>query len=244
MQPFYDKDGITIYNGNCFDVFDYLKNNNFKTDLVLTDPPYGTTACEWDKIPDLDKLWVDLKLLSNKQTVFVFTATQPFTSKLIMSNLKWFKYEWIWDRIRGTGFQICNVRPLIQHENIVVFCDGKAKYNPQKVEKDKPVKGGKVGKKQEAIPTPKYENRIITHSFPKSILSYSKDTGLHPTQKPLEMMEYLIRTYTDEWQLVFDPFMGSGTTLLAAKKQKRRAVGIEMNLEYCEIAKKRLEECS
>lgn len=242
METFYDKDGITIYNGNCFNILEQIKNEN-KADLILTDPPYGTTACEWDKMPDLDKLWVSLKEISQKHTSFVFTAAQPFTSKLIISNLKWFKYELIWDRVRGTGFQICNVRPLIQHENIVIFCNGKTKYNPQKILKEKPVKGGKVGKKQEAIPTPKYESRIITHSFPKSILSYIKDTGLHPTQKPLEMMEYLIKTYSDEGDLIIDPFMGSGTTLLAAKNTGRRAIGIEMNPDYCAVAKNRLEAC-
>ena len=152
-----------------------------------------------------------------------------------------FKYEWIWDRKRGTGFQICNIRPLIQHENVLIFGKGKIQYNAQKIKKLFPMFGGKVGMNQEAIPTPKYESRMIEFTYPKSILTYPKDTGLHPTQKPVALFEYLIRTYTNEGDTVLDNCAGSFTTAIACMNTNRKYICIEKDDKYFEIGKSRIE---
>ncbi len=233
-------EGIEIYRGDCLEVLPALEANS--VDSVITDPPYGTTKCVWDSIPNLVKMWAELKHVGKDNCAYVFNATQPFTTDLINSNRKWFKYEWIWERNRATGFQICNVRPLIKHENIVVFGNGKLRYNPQKIKKDRPFWGGRVGHPHEAIPTPEYENRLIEYSFPNTILTVKRDRNpVHPTQKPVVLIEYLIRTYADEGNLILDPFMGSGTTGVAAVQTKRKFIGIEISEEYYAIAKKRIQ---
>ena len=246
IGPYYYEDGIAIYNGDCLEIMPRFADWRF--DLVLTDPPYGITACEWDTMPDLDKLWEILKPLGKDSCAYVFTASQPFTSKLVMSNLKWFKYEWVWEKNYGSNFAVARKQPFKEHENIVVFYAKQPTYNPIMQERSE---AGKA-----FVKNCKYNKRKSEHSkmisgkanrdplfrLPGSVKRFKKEVGLHPTQKPVALMEYLIKTYTNKSDTVFDPFMGSGTTLVAAKKLGRKAVGIEISEKYCEIAVKRLEE--
>jgi site-specific DNA-methyltransferase (adenine-specific) len=246
MKPYYDKDGITIYNGDCLDIMQTLEPNSF--DLVLTDPPYGTTACKWDVMPNLDTLWENLKFLSKPNSGYVLSASQPFTSKLVLSNLKWFKYELIWDKTFGRQPQLANIQPMKRHESFLIFGRKKIKYNPQKTKLTKPYfsKGASnnAGSKNDHKLGLKKITKFYEYKTPDSIMFFKPESNskiFHPTQKPVALMEYLVKTYTDQNDLILDPFMGSGTTLVAAKKLKRRAVGIELSEQYCQIAVNRLE---
>ena len=247
IRPYYnDGNGILVYYGDCFEVMKQFEDKSF--DLVLTDPPYGITACKWDMMPDLDKLWEVLKPLGKDNTAYVFTASQPFTSKLVMSNLKWFKYEWIWDKKKPAGFQLVKYRPMIKHENIIIFCKSTPKYFPIKTPRDI-VKRNSFQSKSESSPLAYHDGkeRIYTDYYPKSIIEITNANQkgrVHPTQKPVALMEYLIRTYTNKGDLVLDPFTGSGTTLVAAKMLGRKTIGIEINEKYCEVAKERLKATS
>lgn len=249
MSLYYEiDDEIKIYHGDCFGIMDQMNDDSF--DLILTDPPYGTTGCEWDKMPNLEEMWNRLKRVGKSGCTYVFTASQPFTSKLVMSNLKCFKYEWIWDKHIPRGFQVAKYRPMMRHESVLVFSEGKTTYNPIMVERDKPVKvrNYSKGNKVSSNDIGKYNDGrtfIYTHKGPDSIIGgcWEANKGkVHPTQKPISLMEYLIKTYTNEGDLILDPFMGSGSTLIAAKNLGRRCIGIEQSEEYCEAARLRLDK--
>ena len=246
-SSYYNRGGITIYNGDYLEVMKKFEDKSF--DLVLTDPPYGTTACEWDTIPDLKKLWEVLKPLGKDNAAYVFTASQPFTSKLVMSNLKWFKYEWVWKKERPTNPLQCKKQPPKYHENILVFYRKQPIFNVTKIlRKDENKRNNKPRNYEDAtkVHTNKYSERVLSGSddmiYQPNILEVPMQRGIHPTQNPVALMEYLIETYTNESDLILDPFMGSGTTLVAAKKLGRKAVGIEISEKYCQIAKERLKQ--
>ena len=232
--------------GDCLEVMKDIPDNS--VDLVLTDPPYGITACEWDTVPDLAKLWEILKRIGKPNCVYVFTASQPFTTDLINSNRKWFKYEWIWDKVNlYTGALNANIMPLKRHENIVVFSDNLTIYNKQyrrgepyyRQRKNQIPSGEVASTKTQSIPTINNGQ----HN-PCSILQVKSniktEKGLHPTQKPLELMKYLVLTYSNPGGLILDCFCGSGTTLVAAKDLDRRFIGVELNQGYVDICHKRL----
>ena len=226
-----------------------IKDNSI--DLILCDLPYGTTACSWDEIIDLDKMWKEMLRISKDNCAMVFTASQPFTSKLIMSNIKMFKHEWIWEKQKASNFMSFKYQPAKYHENIVVFCKGTPKYNPQKwiIEEDK-------RDKRKTINNPitnkdgihggiiRVRNADDGTRYPKSIIKIDKsiNNNVHPTQKPLELFEYLIKTYSDEADLIMDCVVGSGTTAIASLNTKRNFICNDNNLEYCDIANKRIEE--
>lgn len=173
-------------------------------------------------------------------------GSQPFTSALVMSNLKMFKYEWIWNKITGRGHLVAKYRPMAQHENILVFGKGRVKYNPQMILMDKPQKGKSMESSRTSImggrTTKESEIIIRTHKYPKTIITQGVDGKyLHPTQKPVALCEYLIKTYTNEGDTVLDNCMGSGTTAIACINTNRNFIGIEKELKYFEIAKKRIE---
>ena len=213
-------------------------------DLVLTDLSYGVTACKWDSVILLDKLWDEYRRVAKDTTAFVFTATQPFTTQLIGSCMEWFRYELIWEKPQGTNPLNAKKMPLKSHENIVVFYKKQPTYNPQ-MEKGVPYSGFVT--KNGATIGDVYGNPKSIHAanlgtrYPKSVLRFKQDrSGLHPTQKPIPLMEYLIRTFSNEGDTVLDNCMGSGTMGVAAMNTKRKFIGIELDSRYFAAAEKRL----
>jgi len=241
----------TLVNADCFDVFPLIADKS--VDAIIADLPYGTTACKWDSIIDLDLLWEQYKRIIKDNGAIVLTASQPFTTKLISSNYAWFKYEWIWDKGHSTNFMLSKKQPLKYHENILVFSNKQHFYNPIKTkrEKDKDYSGSKNEYKNNNIVSRIKDTtkNLRTHLYPKSIQFFSSQqkecnnfNRVHPTQKPVELMEYLIKTYTNENEIVLDNTMGSGTTGLACLKTNRQFIGIEKEKQYYDVAVRRLSE--
>lgn len=229
----------TLLLGDCLDILPTLG----KVDAIVTDPPYGTTACNWDSIIDLDIMWSQLKKITNPSSAVILFSSQPFTTKLISSNYEMFKYEWIWGKNRPTGFLASKKQPLKSHENILVFVDkGCPTYNPQKTTGHKPTSSaygyghaptfGKCGVRD-------YKGGDTTR-FPKSVQYFKSDRGFHPTQKPVALMEYLVKTYSNDGDTVLDFTMGSGTTGVACAKLGRKFIGIEIDPSYFDIACERI----
>jgi site-specific DNA-methyltransferase (adenine-specific) len=246
-----DVSGSALFQGDCLDIMPLMPDKSVQ--LILADLPYGTTACKWDSIIDLDLLWKQYKRIIKDNGAIVLTASQPFTTKLISSNYEMFKYEWIWGKNLPTGFATAKYQPMKSHESILVFGYGKLRYNPQPTEtriKDRKL-GGSNGIRSKAKSGSVYgdlqtkESEIILKNIvsPRSLIEIPcvpRATGtFHPTQKPVELMEYLIKTYTNENDMVLDNTMGSGTTCLAAKELNRKFIGIEKEANYYEIACRR-----
>jgi DNA modification methylase len=244
IQSYYQDDNVTLYHGDCREILPHIK----PVDLVLTDPPYGVTNCSWDNKIDMSAFWGLINPLYSGRSTCAITATQPFASDLVSSNRARFKYEWIWDKYIPRGFHLAKFRPMMRHENILIFCQETPNYYPIMVPRDKPI----TGKNYQAKNT-EAANRVVsnsgkkytyTHKNPVSIISGHWETNagkMHPTQKPATLMEYMIRTYTAEGGVVLDPFAGSGSTLVAAKRLNRKVIGIELEEKYCEIIAKRLQ---
>jgi site-specific DNA-methyltransferase (adenine-specific) len=218
-------------------------------DLILTDPPYGTTACKWDSIIDLPLMWEQLKRVIKPNGAIVMTAGQPFTSILISSNINMFKYSLVWRKSKVSHFAQAPYRFLTEHEDIVVFSGGgtsknaKARmiYNPQGVVDCHKVCKGKGHSDHRPSSVTQSEYLQTKTGYPKSILDFKSDSAkVHPTQKPVALMEYLIKTYTNEGETVLDFTMGSGTTGIACVNTGRDFIGIEMDKGYFEIAKERI----
>lgn len=233
---------IQLYKGDCLEIMPTLPDKS--VDMILTDLPFGSTRCKWDVIIPFESLWVEYKRIRKDRAATVLHATQPFGSLLISSNLSEFKYEWIWDKVTARGHLVAKKRPMAQHENILIFGNGGVTYNPQMVLRDKPVKG-KEAKRTEIMggESSGYE-KIYTHAYPKTIItennSRSSITSVHPTQKPVALLEYLIQTYTNEGDTVLDNCMGSGSTGVACQNTNRNFIGIEKDDKYFQIAKERL----
>lgn len=246
IKPFYERGGITLYNADCLDVLPQLPAQSI--DLVLCDPPYGSTACAWDSIIPLDRLWREYKRLIKPTGALVFTASQPFTTALISSNLAWFRYCWVWDKVNlFTNHLNADIMPMKQHEDIVVFYPAQPTYNPQP-RRGKPYTGRGLGTIQVYGVAPRDTGNLTGLAAPATILSIpartSEQMGLHPTQKPLPLVEYLIRTYSNPGDLVLDNAFGSCTTGRACKNLGRRFVGMERDTTegYCQIAADRLAQ--
>lgn len=220
-------------------------------DLILCDLPYGTTSCKWDSIIPFDQLWEQYERIIKDEGAIVLFGSEPFSSNLRLSNMKLYKYDWIWDKKTGLGFLDSKFRPLKQHEIISVFSKGgcsngskiRMNYNPQGL--IPATKKNRNSKSNILNSEPKQRKELDTKftNYPKSILTYSRETGLHPTQKPVELLEYLIKTYTDENDIVLDNCMGSGSTCVAAVNTGRQFIGFELDEKYFEIAKERIENC-
>jgi site-specific DNA-methyltransferase (adenine-specific) len=215
-------------------------------DMILCDLPYGTTACKWDTVIPFEPLWAQYKRLIKDRGAIVLTASQPFTSALVMSNLAWFKYEWIWDKKKPAGFQLAKVRPMIKHENIVVFCKTTPCYYPIKTPR-LVVKKNSFQSRSESSPLAYHDGqeRVYTDYLPKSIIEISnadQRNRLHPTQKPVALFEYLIRTYTNEGDTILDNCAGSGTTGVACLNTGRDFILIEKDAGYFAIIEKRISE--
>ena len=229
-----------IYNMDCLEGMKLIPDKSI--DMILCDLPYGTTACKWDTIIPFEPLWEQYKRVIKDNGAIVLTASQPFTSALVMSNIVWFKYEWIWDKVLPSGMQIAKYRPMQRHENILVFCKTTPSYNPIKtLQKERK---GKIYSKSESSPI-KYDNgktKIYKDKYPQSIQVFYKreKQSLHPTQKPVALFEYLIKTYTNEGETVLDNCIGSGTTAVACINTNRNYIGFELSEEYCKIAEERI----
>ena len=213
--------------------------------LILCDLPYGVTARnEWDNIIPFDKLWEQYKRIIKDNGVIVLTASQPFTSALVMSNPNMFKYEWIWEKSKGAGFLNAKKQPLRNHEQILVFYFSKPTYNPQ-FHKGKPYNHKEPSKLSNNYGVFTLKRSISNGDYyPKTIIHFSnaKSETNHPTQKPVALFEYLIKTYTNEGDLVLDNCIGSGTTAVACIKTNRKFIGIELSPEYCKIANERIQK--
>lgn len=208
----------------------------------ILDLPYGTTACSWDEIIPFEPMWAGVKRVLKPRGVFVTTASQPFTSKLVMSNLDWFKYEWIWEKAIATQFLDANRKPMKKHENVLVFYSEPPLYNPQFTY------GVPYTTNPKSPPTSIYNNhiRVATTNngsrYPVSVIRFDNERGHHPTQKPVALFRYLIRTYTQLGDLVVDFCCGSGTTALAAREEGRRFIVGDTSPEYVAIARERLAQ--
>jgi site-specific DNA-methyltransferase (adenine-specific) len=230
-----------LINGECLEEMAKLETGSI--DMVLTDPPYGTTACKWDSVIPFEPMWEQLKRITKKNGAIVLTASQPFTSALIMSNVKMFKYCWVWDKKKGGNIQSLKWQPYKVHEDVAVFCSSAVNYYPIKTPQK--ARTGKTYSSGEANGIKNYGDlRTYNDKHPKSILEASNADQrgkTHPTQKPVALMEYLIRTYTNEGETVLDFTMGSGTTGVACKNLNRDFIGIEMDEKYFKIASERIE---
>lgn len=227
--------------GECLE--EISKLNDDCVDMILTDLPYGTTACKWDSIIPLEEMWKQFNKVCKENGAMVFTAQQPFTTTLAASNLNNFRYEWIWEKPQGTNPMNAKVMPLKSHENILVFYRKKPVYNPQ-MEKGKPYGGftsntSKIGEVYGSAKSKHRDNPEGTR-YPKTVLRYKQEKGFHPTQKPVPLMEYMIRTYTNVGDTVLDATMGSGTTGVACINTNRKFIGIEQDEKYYGIAQKRI----
>jgi site-specific DNA-methyltransferase (adenine-specific) len=216
-------------------------------DMILTDPPYGTTACKWDSVIPLEPMWAHLKRIIKPNGAIVMTAAQPFTSTLVVSNLADFKYTWVWDKANSTGFLNAKKQPLRQTEDILIFSSNTPPYSPQMTTRGKPrAKGGynKPGGSENYGHFGDSQSRNNEY-YPTSLLRISNAARagkVHPTQKPVALMEYLIKTYTNPGETVLDFTMGSGTTGVACVKTARKFIGIELDKNYFNIAAGRIAE--
>ncbi len=251
-----------IYNEECLEGMKQIPDGS--VDMILCDLPYGTTSCAWDEIIPFEPLWKQYERVIKDNGAIVLTASQPFTSKLVMSNIKWFKHEWIWEKQRASNFMRANHEPLKYHENVCVFYSAQPTYNPifenysestnkrfsrnGKVNSQKMVSAGYINEIQN-VKKVNGEINIQRGAYPKSIKRFScvqnaNKTRVHPTQKPVALMEYLIRTYTNEGDTVLDFTMGSGTTGVAAMHTGRNFIGIEMDAGYFAIAEERIAKAA
>ena len=243
---------IELIQGDCLEKMKDIPDGS--VDAIITDPPYGTTACKWDSIIPLEPMWEQLKRVIKPNGAIVMTASQPFTTTLIASNMKMFRYCWYWKKNKPTGFPNANHMPLRDIEDVVIFSEGKPNpaakiktaYNPQGLVKHRRLKrrrsksttvnNGERDGSLNGIYVSEYTN------YPKQLICFDgASKTVHPTQKPVALMEYLIKTYTNEGETVLDFTMGSGTTGVAAKNLNRNFIGIELDDKYFQIAKDRIE---
>jgi len=238
------EDNLWLMQGDCLERMKEIPDGS--VDMVLTDPPYGTTACKWDSVIDFDLMWEQLNRVIKPNGAICLFGSEPFSSALRMSNIKMFKYDWVWDKKFSGSIGIAKYQPMRTTERISVFYK-KVKYYPQMIKRDKPITNGSNKCKSDSgqIKSPKdgYK-KIYTEKYPIDILTYSvrSERGYHPTQKPILLMEYLVRTYTNENETVLDFTMGSGTTGVAAKNLNRSFIGIEQDPNYFNIAEERINK--
>lgn len=240
---------INLYNADCLEKMKDIPAKSI--DMILCDLPYGITRCEWDKRIDLKRMWSEYERIIKDNGVICLFAQTKFYYELIKSNEKLFRYDLIWDKVLVTGFLNANRQPLRRHEQIAIFYKKQPKYNPQ-MAIGRPLHGKGNIKSRKIKKNNVYDNfyatpdlrKGSTEKYPTSILKFQKlhsSQMVYPTEKPIELLEYLIKTYTDENDLILDNCMGSGTTGLACKNTNRNFIGIEIDEKAFEIAKKRLE---
>ena len=235
-----------LYNGDCLEIMKDIKDKSI--DSIICDLPYGTTACRWDSIIPFDKLWEQYKRIVKDNGAIVLFGAQPFTSTLVNSNIKGYKHHWIWEKDRGTGFQVAKYRPMMATEDIIAFTKKgeRINYYPIMIERDKPAVWRGASSSNGTNPLASFDNnfkKVSTHKYPTNIIKINKvNKPIHPTQKPVELLEYLIKTYTKEGEVVLDNCMGSGSTGVACINTDRKFIGIELDIDYYNIDKQRIDE--
>jgi len=231
---------IQLIFGECLEYMQEIKTGS--VDMVMADLPYGTTACKWDAVIPFAPLWDQYRRVCKKNAAIVLTASQPFTSALVMSQIELFKYSWTWAKTNCTGFANAKKQPLRQIEDVLIFYTGQPTYNPQGVTK---LSSGRVRTKEtgDVMGRTGFKDGYVQEvtNYPKNLLQIPSERGYHPTQKPVALMEYLIRTYTNEGETVLDNTMGSGTTGVACINTGRNFIGIERDPEYFKIAQSRCD---
>lgn len=249
----YKDENVWLMLGDCLERMKEIPDGS--VDAVICDPPYGTTACKWDSIIPLEPMWEQLKRVVKKGGVILLFGAEPFSSTLRVSNISQFKYDWIWVKSRALGFQNSKLRPMTKHEIISVFSDGNCAnrasnlmtYNPQGlIHRPKKVSGLKSSRTDangHRMKRPNHKDTYIQEytGYPSTVLEYNNEgKTVHPTQKPIDLVEYLIKTHTNEGETVLDFTMGSGTTGVACRNLNRKFIGIEKDETYFNIAKKRI----
>ncbi len=237
---------IKLLNGDCLELMKDIPDKSI--DMILCDLPYGTTVCKWDNVIPFDSLWEQYKRIIKENGAIVLFGTEPFSSKLRMSNIDMYKYDWIWEKPQGVNFAQCNHMPMSVYETISVFGNfGMSKnakirpvYHPQGIVEINKAKKAKTF--SEHRPTDNNHDHIQKYgNYPRQIIKFNQARGYHPTQKPVDLLEYLIKTYTDENDTILDNCMGSGSTGVAAKNLNRSFIGMELDEKYFNIAKERIE---
>ena len=245
---------IDLRKGDCLELMRDIPNGSI--DMILADLPYGTTACKWDTILPLDKLWAQYKRIIKDNGAIVLTATNPFASALIISNIDWFKYEWVWHKNMTSGFALAKKQPLRNHELVLVFYKKQPTYNPIKEPRDLSESSKQrmsyafttskgTNEHQNGIKKVQFVPEDKELSYPKTVKKWNgvnSHNRLHATEKPIDMMEYLIKTYTNEGDTVLDNTMGSGTTGVACVNTNRDFIGMELDDRYFEIAERRIND--
>ena len=241
---------IELWQGDCLEL---MKDIPYASvDMILCDLPYGTTACKWDTIIPFEPLWEQYERVIKDNGAIVLTASQPFTSNLIMSKAKWFKHAWVWDKVTARGHLVAKHRPMQQTEDILVFSKKGKRVNYYPIMVKRPEDKIEVRKTREYGRTEimggekgRLSEKVYDEWYPKNVLTFSNakssKKSIHPTQKPVDLMEYLIKTYTKEREVVLDNCMGSGTTGVACKNLNRKFIGIELDETYFNLAKERIE---
>lgn len=235
-----------IYLGDCLELMNGVPDNSI--DMILADLPYGTTACSWDSVIPLNKLWKHYDRIVKEGGVIVLTASQPFSSRLVNSKPEMFKHEWIWEKNAGSNFGAMSYQPMKEHESVMVFGKGSINYNPimeERAESGKERINHVVNYNTSTTVYAEGLDKKISSKrgemrYPRSIQKFNRERGLHPTQKPVGLFEYLIKTYTDEGDIVLDNVIGSGTTAVASIRTGRKYIGIEKDKDYFDIANKRV----
>ncbi|MEG2133058.1 DNA-methyltransferase [Pseudomonas sp.] len=242
---------LKLMHGDCLDLMKDIPDDSI--DLVLCDLPYGITACKWDAVIPFDQLWEQYHRIAKPNAAIVLTASQPFSSMLVASNVKNFLHSWIWDKRFAANFAQAKRQPLRIHEEVLVFGSMRTvSYRPQMTQREAPIKLGGNSRKgsfyrqDKGLERDDYAGKVYTEKYPESIIKFNcredRERGLHPTQKPVSLMEYLIRTYTNEGDVVLDNCMGSGTTGVACIRTDRGFIGMELDENYFEVARIRIAE--
>ena len=241
---------IDLQQGDCLAEMDKLIQRGVRVDMILTDPPYGTTACKWDSVIPFEPMWERINRLIKPNGAVVLFGSEPFSSALRMSNIKNYKYDWVWVK-SPTGFLNAKKMPMKSVENVTVFYSKLPTYNPQGIIKikNKTIRNHSTKTNRTSIGISTHNGGRLKDSYtqrftgyPSQTLLFSNEKGLHPTQKPVPLLEYLIKTYTNEGETVLDFTMGSGSTGVACVNTNRNFIGIELDDEYFEIAKRRIGE--
>lgn len=236
---------IQLFQGDCLELMKNIPDKSI--DMILCDLPYGTTACKWDSVIPFEPLWEQYKRIVKDNGAIVLFSAQPFTTMVVLSNLKGYKHHWIWKKNRGTGFQVAKYRPMMATEDIIAFTakGERINYYPQMIPLDKPYFCRNASSSNGTNPLANFSEggKMVSEKYPTNVLEFSKESKpQHPTQKPVALLEYLIKTYTNEGDVVLDNCMGSGSTGVACVNTGRKFIGMELDENYFNIAKERIEQ--